>query len=103
MDHNPLQSGENLAASVQKTPNRVSLSDLEAKVVGQEFLNPALMPHLTICILLLANGFSVVGTSAPADPENFNAEAGRDFARADALKKIWPLEGYLLREKLAAK
>lgn len=101
MNH-PLQSGEDIAASVQKTPNRVTLSGLEAKIVGQEYMRPAVMPHMTICILVLANGFSVVGKSAPADPENFDESAGRDFARADALRKLWPLEGYLLREKLAA-
>lgn len=98
----PLQAGEDLAAAVQKTPHRVTLADLEAKVVGQEYLHPAVMPHMTICILILANGFSVIGTSAPADPANFDEAAGREFARSDALKKVWPLEGYLLREKLAA-
>ena len=102
MNDHPLQSGEALAASVQKTANRVSLADLEAKIAEEEFLNPRLIPHLTICVLKLQNGYSVVGTSAPADPANFDQAAGREFARADALRKVWPLEGYLLREKLAA-
>lgn len=101
MKTDPLQSGEDLAASVQKTPNRVSLADLEAKIVRTEYMNPVSIPHLTICVMVLANGYSVVGTSAPADPENFDAEAGRSFARSDALRKVWPLEGYLLRERLA--
>lgn len=96
-----LQSGEALAATVQQTSNRVTLADLEAKVVSEEYLNPALMPHLTICVLLLRNGFSLVGKSAPADPENFDSEAGRRFAYDDALRQLWPLEGYALRERLA--
>lgn len=101
MKTNPLQSGEDLAASVQKTPNRVSLDSIEAKVAHEEYLNPLAVPHLTICVLVLANGYSCVGTSAPADPANFDVEAGRQFARADALRKVWPLEGYLLRQELA--
>ncbi|MGL5153650.1 MAG: Gp49 family protein, partial [Aeromonas veronii] len=32
---------------------------------------------LTICVLVLRNGFTVTGESACASPENFNAEVGR--------------------------
>lgn len=55
---------------------------------------------LTFCVLVLRNGFTVVGKSACASPENFNEEIGRRVARADAEQQIWPLEGYLLREQL---
>lgn len=55
---------------------------------------------LTICVLVLANGFTVTGESACASPENFNAELGRKIARQKAVEKIWPLEGYLLRQRL---
>lgn len=57
--------------------------------------------RLTICVLILRNGFTVVGTSACASPENFNAELGRKIARENAINKIWPLMGYELRSKLA--
>lgn len=57
---------------------------------------------LTICILVLRNGFTVTGESACASPENFNAELGRRIARDNAKQKIWSLEGYQLRTKLAA-
>lgn len=57
---------------------------------------------LTICVLVLRNGFTVTGESACASPENFNAEVGRKIAREKAREKIWALEGYLLRTKLAA-
>lgn len=57
---------------------------------------------LTICALTLRNGFHVVGESAAASPENFDAEIGRKIARDNARSKIWALEGYLLRSKLAA-
>ena len=55
---------------------------------------------LTFCVLVLKNGFTVTGESACASPENFNAEIGRKIARANALQKIWPLEGYLLKQQL---
>ena len=54
---------------------------------------------LTFCVLILRNGFTVVGESACASPENFNAEIGRKIARENAKQKIWPLLGFLLKEK----
>lgn len=56
---------------------------------------------LTICILVLKNGFTIVGKSACASPENYDAELGHKIAREDARKQIWALEGYQLRSKLA--
>jgi hypothetical protein len=56
---------------------------------------------LTICALTLKNGFHVVGESAAASPENFDQEIGRRISRDNARNKIWALEGYLLRTKLA--
>lgn len=56
---------------------------------------------LTVCCLTLANGFHVVGESASASPENFDAELGRKIARSNARNKIWALEGYHLRHLLA--
>lgn len=55
---------------------------------------------LTICVLVLRNGFTVTGTSACASPENFDAEIGRKVARQDAVRQVWPLMGYQLRENL---
>ena len=55
---------------------------------------------LTICVLVLKNGFTVTGESACASPENFDAEIGKKIAYENARNKIWQLEGYLLKEKL---
>lgn len=57
---------------------------------------------LTICVLVLKNGYLVTGESACASPENYNAAIGHKIARDNARNKIWALEGYLLRSKLAA-
>jgi hypothetical protein len=55
---------------------------------------------LTLCILVMSNGFTVIGKSAPAAPENFNAELGAKFAREDAIRQLWPIMGYALRDSL---
>ena len=56
---------------------------------------------LTFCVLVLRNGFTVTGESARANPENFDADLGRKIARQNAINKVWPLLGFLLKEKLA--
>ncbi len=55
---------------------------------------------LTVCVLVLRNGFTVVGKSAAASIENFDKEIGRKIARDNAREQIWQLEGYLLKEAL---
>jgi hypothetical protein len=55
---------------------------------------------LTLCVLVLKNGFTVTGESACASPENFNAELGQRIARENAKQKIWALEGYALKDRL---
>jgi hypothetical protein len=61
---------------------------------------PASLKLLTFCVLVLRNGYTVHGTSACASPENFNAELGRRIAKEDAMRQVWPLMGYALRERL---
>jgi Phage protein (N4 Gp49/phage Sf6 gene 66) family len=57
---------------------------------------------LTLCVLILKNGFTVTGESACASFENFDAEIGRKIARKKAEEKIWPMLGFRLRDKLAS-
>lgn len=95
-----------------KTAARITPADIDANIVREiylvpgEFCSPTLMHPsfnlLTICVLVLANGFTVTGESACASPENFDAEIGKKIARANAVQKIWPLMGYQLRSKLAS-
>lgn len=56
---------------------------------------------LTFCVLVLRNGFTVVGTSACASPENFDPELGRQIARKKAAEQLWPLLGFRLRDQLS--
>lgn len=80
---------------------RLNPAHIDAQIVGESYhVFPG--TTLTVCALTLRNGFHVVGESAAASPENFDAELGRKIARDNARNKIWALEGYLLRSKLAA-
>lgn len=98
---------------------RILPEDIEANIVSEHYFTadqgaeheayaqgletvprPDCLKLLTLCVLVLRNGFTVVGKSACASPENFNAEKGRVLARADAVRQIWPLMGYELRSKL---
>jgi len=95
-----IETGDALAAKVQVTPHRVTLESMETKIETIEYINPELIPHMTLAIVMLVNGFCLVGRSTPADAGNFDPELGKKFAREDAIRQMWPLEGYVLREAL---
>jgi hypothetical protein len=105
------------------TAPRVTLDGIKAEIVSEHYINAehaaisefceshsfrepvpdfSALKTLTFCVLVLKNGFTVTGESACASPENFNAEIGRQIARENAIRKVWPLLGYELRTKLAA-
>lgn len=107
-----LAAQEALSARGATAP-RVSMKDIEDAIVGTNFINvgeaveklgqPSSRPMflMTLCFLTMRNGFLVVGKSAPASPENFDREKGKTFAYEDAVKQVWPLMGYALRDRLA--
>jgi len=78
---------------------RITPERLEEVIVMEEYFNPS-GTSLTICVLTLENGFTVVGESASASLENFDPVLGEKLSRVKAKEKIWPLEGYLLRQKM---
>lgn len=117
------QAIENEIQSKGLTAPRVTPADIEANIVGEFYFAgidgvDAGLPHniikrdavvpdihqslelLTLCVLVLRNGFTVTGESACASPENFDAEIGRKIARQNAVQKIWPLMGYELKQRL---
>ena len=80
---------------------RLNPAHIDSVIAGEDYhVFPG--TTLTVCCLKLKNGFTVVGESAAASPSNFDVEIGRKIARDNARNKIWALEGYLLRSKLAA-
>jgi hypothetical protein len=92
------------------TAPRVTPADIEDEisaeysfVVGDVLQQAPIVDSLkllTICVIVLRNGFTVTGESACASPENFDAELGRKIARQNAMAKIWPLLGFRLRDEL---
>lgn len=98
MESQTLKATEAESAAVATAP-RVTLESMQAKIVSEDYIVHEGI--LTLCIIKMQNGFYVVGESAPASPENFDAELGRKFAYENAIRQLWKLEGYALREKLA--
>ncbi|API77960.1 hypothetical protein AC251_26030 (plasmid) [Ralstonia pseudosolanacearum] len=81
------------------TAPRVTPMRIEEVIAGEAYhVFPG--TTVTLCCLTLANGFNVIGESACASPENFDAVLGRKIARENAKDKIWALEGYALRNAL---
>ena len=88
------------------TWGRTTISALEA--AGQTTLSVTAITDtttfpgttVTICNLLLQNGYSVRGESSCVDPDNFNEATGKRIAYENAVHALWPLEGYLLAEEI---
>ena len=101
----PLKASEAAIEAELKTKGlnapRLNPEHIDAQIAAEQYhVFPG--TTLTVCALTLKNGFCVVGESASASPANFDAEIGKRIARDNARNKIWALEGYLLRSKLAA-
>lgn len=78
---------------------RLRPEDIDAAIVAEQYHTfPG--TTVTVCCLTLKNGFNTVGESAAASPTNFNEEVGRKVAKDKAREKIWPLEGYRLKQRL---
>lgn len=80
---------------------RLTPDHIDSQIVGEAYhVFPG--TTMTVCALTLKNGFQVIGESAAASSSNFDEGIGRKIARENARNKIWALEGYLLRSKLAS-
>jgi hypothetical protein len=86
-------------SAANATAPRVTLDSMEAKIVHVEYI--VIDNILTLCVLKMQNGFYVVGESAPASPANFDPELGQKFAYENAIRQLWKLEGYSLRDQLS--
>jgi hypothetical protein len=90
----PSESHDTAAMAPRLTP-----ASIEAVVLREAYhVFPG--TTLTVCCLTLRNGFHVTGESACASPAIFNAAKGEELARENAVRNVWPLEGYLLRQML---
>lgn len=111
MTSDSLKATEALGAKGATHP-RVSLANIEEAIAAEYTTtldrayagSPVMdsMKLLTLHTIVLKNGFVVIGKSAPASPENFDPDKGHTFAREDAIRQLWPLMGFSLRDRLAA-
>lgn len=121
-----LKVTEAASAAVAIAP-RVSLADIEGAIAARFDLGPShvftalgawstdggrdgspptaevveSLKCFSICLLVMKNGFTVIGKSAPASPENFNPDLGKQYAYENAVRELWPLMGFALRDQLA--
>lgn len=84
-----------------KGPNapRLRIADIDAVIIAENY-TVLRSGRTTICELTLKNGFTVVGESSCVSQANFDAELGKKISRIDAWQQIWPLEAYLLKQRL---
>ena len=111
-----LQTTDAVAAAGATHP-RVSLDDIKNSIADFYFVTAGdavratragaaqdalpTLDLLTVCFVVMKNGFVVIGKSAPASAANFDAEKGRTFAWEDAIRQLWPLMGFSLRDQLS--
>lgn len=91
-------SGGFMSMVQQAMPSTVTEDLLKSKIVGESYSRMGI--KTTICVLTMANGFEVVGTSACVDPNNFNYETGKKYAYENAFDKLYELESYQLHTTL---
>lgn len=79
--------------------NKVTIEGIKAKIKAECYL---VLPdgRTTICMLSMENGYTIKGLSACVDAANFDIDLGRKYAYEDAIRQIWPLEGYLLAQRM---
>jgi hypothetical protein len=114
-----VEQTEQQAAQHTKAP-RVSLADIENSIETVAYLSGATIlshadyvfnarkgedavlhvAHVTLCMVVMKNGFVVFGTSAPASPENFDKAFGQKLAYEDCIRQLWKLMGFALRDTL---
>ena len=93
-----LQKENMIDMQEEAIPNRVTVSDMQAKVKSSTYTR---LPDstTTVCQITLENGYTLIGTSACVDPANFNQALGEKYAYEKAFNQLWDLEGYLLKQR----
>jgi hypothetical protein len=106
-----LRGEEEAEPMLTSPPASVTESEVEQNIRSEHFFVPGqymlsndrALSQLTLCILVLNNGYTVVGKSACVDGALFDPDIGRRIARQDAVRQVWPLLGFRLADsRLAA-
>jgi hypothetical protein len=93
---------EQRVEAAKPTAPRITKEHIQSLIVDETYTRLE-GTNTTVCRLELANGFCVVGiNNGPVSAANYNQEIGCEYAYKGAVEQIWPLEGYLLAERLHA-
>lgn len=77
----------------------IGIGDVEAEIASEEY--HVFSGRVTVCALTLKNGHIVTGVNyGTLDPVKLNLRAGREMAREAAARKVWPLLGFMVRQRL---
>lgn len=90
--------GKELAAKGATGP-RITPDMLVSLIVAEQYHHFE-GTTVMVCALTLVNGYTVIGSAASASVDNFDEEIGKKVAKTEAINKIWPLEGYRLKQQL---
>ena len=88
------------AVVATKVHPKVTEASIKARIADVTYMTVGGAAIGTICLITLKNGWTSLGFSAPASPENFDTKVGERYAFDNAFKPLWQLEGYLLRDRL---
>ncbi|PHV12080.1 Gp49 family protein [Chitinimonas sp. BJB300] len=96
--NNQDQSSQYIKPKSSNAP-RITERDVHAAIVGEDYHHFA-NSTLTVCMLRLRNGFTVLGQSACVSRDNFDPVKGREIARRNACDEVWKVLGYDLCEQI---
>lgn len=101
---------EEMIVAKGKTAPRVTVADIDGAIAGEYFFTADkategcpqfdVLKRITFCVLVMQNGFAVIGNSVCVSPENFDAAIGQRIARDNAKDQVGMLLGYKLRDDL---
>ena len=97
---NEVETIENEINEKGLTAPRVTLDNIES-AIESEIYNLIEGTNVTICVLNIKNGFTVIGHSACVSDDNFDAELGKKIARSNAINQCWPLFGFYLASMIS--
>lgn len=106
-----------MASKENKTPVKVLIEEVKANIRhtfyftaedgivgnydidGLRGMDQDSLSRFTICVLVLQNGFVIIGTNACVNKETWNRMDGQKYAYENALNQVWLLMGYELKTK----
>lgn len=80
---------------------KVTKEQVEKFIIGELYYK--LGTKITACVLILEDGFEVVGTAGVVDADSFDMDIGRIYAKEDAMDGVWKHLGSILQHELYLK